>query len=129
MGVESENCQPIQITRPTIWLEEDPADFTYPAWSPSGEELAILDVACVGGPSDTWIWYYDLKSRESKKLTSLDGCYEFPFYSAIWSPDGQRFVVNGNPFDDEPIVISLEGSPVSYPLPFKGWVVGTFQIP
>lgn len=129
MGVESENCQPIQISRPSVWLDEEPVDFTYPAWSPNGEKLAVLDVACVGGPSDTWIWYYDLQSGVSQELIQLDDCYKFPFNSAIWSPDGQRFAVNGSPAFDQPLIISLEGSPMSYPLPVKGWVVGTIQIP
>lgn len=129
IGVEDENCQLIPVARPSEWKDQESAHFTFATWSPDGQKLVVIDEACLGGVARTWIWYYDLQSSSSYKIALFNDCYEFPFTGTFWSPDGKKFVVDGSGVFDQSLVVSLEGSPLSYPLPVKGWVVGTIQIP
>jgi hypothetical protein len=128
LNSEGSNCQPIPIM-PPVDSEGNHYNFTYPSWSPDSQKLLVVDVECVGGGAQTWAWYYDLQNKSSQDVIQLPDCYLPTFNSIVWSADGKKIAIDGSGFYDQPIVISLEGEPLSYRLPIKGVVVTTVQIP
>lgn len=65
--------------------EEDPLDYSVPAWSPDGRELAVALRSLSGSPSKQ-LWTMRLDGSQRKEITT-DQLFNHAGYH--WSPDGQ----------------------------------------
>jgi hypothetical protein len=127
---DKDNCSAIPIDLPPEWKDKASSINTPATWSLDSQKLIVVYMDCTWHGTGTWVWYYDLQSQQSVKLTHLNDCFDFSHSiagaPAIWSDEGDRFILETGG-GVQPVVVMLDGR--TYRLPTTDLVVGSITLP